>query len=365
MKLGEATGRIGAALLRRFDPETAHSLAITALRRGLAPTCRPVDDGRLAVRFYDMTVPNPIGMAAGFDKNAEVPDALLGLGFGFAEIGTVTPRPQPGNAKPRIFRLPEHGAVINRLGFNNEGHDAAFVRLSARHGRPGVVGVNVGANKDSSDRAGDYVLGIERFARLASYFTINVSSPNTPGLRDLQARDALDELLTRCLAARDVAADRLGRKVPVLLKIAPDVSEAGLDDITDVALARRVDGLVVSNTTIKRDGVEGHPRSGETGGLSGRPLFARSTTVLAKTRRKVGGAMPLIGVGGVASGADAFEKIAAGADLVQLYTGFIYGGAGLAVRIAGELSALVGRFGLTSITDHRDTGVDRWADRPL
>ena len=358
-------GRIGAAVLRRFDAETAHGLAIRALKHDLVPPCPVADDPRLRVTIQDLTFPNPIGMAAGFDKNAEVPDGLLALGFGFAEVGTLTPKAQAGNPKPRIFRLPEHEAVVNRLGFNNDGHDPAFVRLSARHGRPGIVGINVGANKDSQDRAGDYVTGITRFARLAGYLCINVSSPNTPGLRDLQARDALDDLLARSVAARDATIGEIGRRVPLFLKIAPDQTEAGLDDIVAVALARGIDGLVVSNTTVTRDGVAGHPLAGETGGLSGRPLFDLSTRVLAKVRRRVGPAMPLIGVGGVSDGADAFEKIAAGADLVQLYTGFIYGGSGTAARIRRDLSALVGRTGLASLAAHRDSGVDRWADRPL
>jgi dihydroorotate dehydrogenase len=359
-----AAGDFAAALLRRMDAETAHGLAVKALACGIAPRGRADADPKLAVRFFDMSLPNPLGMAAGFDKNAEVPDALLSLGFGFAEVGTLTPRPQPGNPKPRIFRLPEAGAVINRLGFNNEGHAAALARLSARAGRPGVVGVNVGANKDSTDRAADYEAGIRAFAGVAGYFTANVSSPNTPGLRDLQAREALDELLARTLAARDAMAATVGRRVPVLLKIAPDMTEAGLDDVAEVSLARGIDGLIVSNTTVTRTGVSG-PTAAEAGGLSGRPLFERSTIVLAKMRRRVGPAMPMVGVGGISDGHDAADKMRAGATLVQLYTGFIYGGASLPARILRELSAIVARDGLTAVGDLCGSAVDRWADRPI
>ncbi|BBE72697.1 quinone-dependent dihydroorotate dehydrogenase [Oharaeibacter diazotrophicus] len=355
---------IGAALLRRLDPETAHGLAIRGLSAGLVRARRLPPDPRLAARLGDLVLPNPLGMAAGFDKNAVAPDGLLALGFGFVEVGTLTPRPQPGNPRPRIFRLPEAGAVINRLGFNNDGHAAALARLEARRGRGGVVGVNVGANKDSTDRPADYVAGIRAFAAVASYFTVNVSSPNTPGLRDLQARDALDELLARALAARDDMVAAVGRRVPVLLKIAPDLTEAGLDDVADVSLARGVDGLIVSNTTLSRVGVSG-PVAGEAGGLSGRPLFERSTVVLAKMRRRVGRALPIVGVGGIADGADAVAKIRAGADLVQGYTGFIYAGPAYAADVLAGLSAALDRDGLPSPAALRDLDLDRWADRPI
>lgn len=355
---------LGAALLRRFDPETAHGLAIRALKTGLMPRRPAAADPRLAVSLAGLALPNPVGLAAGFDKNAEVPDAIAALGFGFVEIGTVTPRPQPGNPRPRIFRIEEAGAVINRLGFNNDGHAAVLARLKARAGRGGIVGVNVGANKDSADRAADYVAGVEAFSGVASYFTVNVSSPNTPGLRDLQARDALDDLLARVLAARDGAVAAVGRRVPVLLKIAPDLSEEGLDDVAAVVLARGVDGLIVSNTTLSRAGVSG-PTAGEAGGLSGRPLLARSTIVLAKMRRRVGTALPIVGVGGIASGADAAEKLRAGANAVQVYTGFIYAGGGLPQAICRELSATATREGLASIADLTGRTVDRWADQPI
>jgi dihydroorotate dehydrogenase len=357
-------GDLAAAALRRLDPETAHGLAVRALGLGLARGTAHRPDPRLAISFFDLTLPNPLGMAAGFDKNAAVPDALLGLGFGFAEVGTVTPRPQSGNPRPRIFRLPESGAVINRLGFNNEGHAAALRRLEARAGRPGIVGVNVGANKDAADRAADYVAGIRTFAAHAAYFTANVSSPNTPGLRDLQARDALDDLLARVLDARDGTVAAVGRRVPVLLKIAPDMTEAGLDDVAEVSLARGVDGLIVSNTTVTRTGVSG-PVAAEAGGLSGRPLFERSTIVLAKMRRRVGPALPIVGVGGIASGADAIEKMRAGATAVQLYTAFIYGGPGLPGRILAEMSAILDRDGVASVAELVGTGTRPWADRPI
>ena len=324
------------ALLRpaifAFDAETAHELGVRALESGLLPSCRQNIDSRLNVRLFDLDFPNPIGMAAGFDKNARVPDGLFAQGFGFVEVGTVTPRPQPGNPKPRLFRLPGDYAVINRFGFNNDGHQAMRDRLLARRGKGGICGVNIGANKDSTDRAADYVAGIEAFADLASYFAVNVSSPNTPGLRDLQAKEALDDLLDRVLKSRDDTIDRVGRRVPVFLKIAPDLDEAAFDDVVESVLQSKVDGVIVSNTTISRDGLtDGNAK--EAGGLSGKPLFAASTRLLARMRLAVGPDLPLIGVGGVDSGETAFAKIAAGANLVQLYTGYVYEGLGLVGRI--------------------------------
>jgi dihydroorotate dehydrogenase len=276
-------------------------------------------------------------MAAGYDKNAEVPDALLGLGFGFAEVGTVTPLPQPGNPKPRVFRLPDDMGVVNRLGFNNGGHEAALTRLQKRSGRPGIVGVNIGANKDAADRAEDYATGARRFAKLANYLTVNISSPNTPGLRDLQAKSALDDLLARTLAARDES----GARPPVLLKIAPDLALGDLDDAVDVALKRGVDGLIVSNTTIARPQHLRSAAKSETGGLSGAPVFRRSTWMLAETARRVENKMPLIGVGGITSAETALAKIRAGASLIQLYTGLTFFGPGLVADIKrGLLDAL-------------------------
>ncbi|RVB38492.1 quinone-dependent dihydroorotate dehydrogenase [Mesorhizobium sp. M7A.F.Ca.CA.004.05.1.1] len=285
--------RLGQKLLFAFDPETAHGMSIAALRCGLPVGARTTLDARLKVSVCGLDFPNPIGMAAGYDKNAEVPDALLGLGFGFAEVGTITPLPQAGNPKPRIFRLTADDAVINRLGFNNEGHAAAEKRLAARKGRSGIVGVNIGANKDSSDRIGDYERGVARFAQYASYLTVNISSPNTPGLRNMQAREQLGELLSRVMAARAAAT----AQPPVFLKIAPDLVEAELEDIAAEVTEKQVDGVIVSNTTISRPSLRSGDTARETGGLSGKPLFERSTIVLAKMRKLLGPDRAIIGVG--------------------------------------------------------------------
>jgi dihydroorotate dehydrogenase len=349
-------------LLGLIEPESAHRLAIKGLKVAPLPS-RSDDDPLLAVRAFGLNFPNPVGMAAGFDKHAEVPDALLRLGFGFVEIGTVTPLPQPGNPKPRIFRLSEDSAVVNRLGFNNDGHERAVQRLKARAGRAGIVGVNIGANKDSADRIADYVAGVKRFAPLASYLTVNISSPNTPGLRAMQERAALAELLSRVIAARNGAATG-EHKLPVFLKIAPDLGEAELADVAAEVLDKKADGLIVSNTTLSRDGLTG-PHRGETGGLSGRPLFSRSTAVLARMRRLAGPELPLIGGGGVDSAETALDKIRAGADLVQLYTGMIYGGPALPGRIVTGLAEACSRQGLTSISELRDSAVEEWARRPI
>jgi len=329
--------RLARPLLRLVDPEDAHALAVAALR--LAPLPRPpADDARLAVAAFGLTFSNPIGVAAGLDKHAAVPDALLGFGFGFVEIGTVTPRPQAGNPRPRVFRLQADQAIVNRLGFNSEGLDAVRERLVARGSRGGIVGINIGANKDSPDRAADYVASIEALAPAASYFTVNVSSPNTPGLRDLQQRAMLDDLLARVMDARERAAAAAGRK-PVLLKIAPDLALADLDDVVAVARARGVDGMIVSNTTIARpSGLREDAGAAQAGGLSGRPLFRLSTRMLAETFIRVEGRFPLIGVGGIDSGAAAFAKIKAGASLVQLYTGLVYRGLDLVGAIKSDLA---------------------------
>jgi dihydroorotate dehydrogenase len=351
-------------LLFALDPETAHGLSIAGLKSGLPVCLPPPADPRLAVSVAGLDFPNPLGMAAGYDKNCEVPDALLRLGFGFAEIGTVTPLPQPGNPKPRIFRLTADRAVINRLGFNNEGHETALSRMRARGRRSGIVGVNIGANKDSTDRIGDYALGAARFAALASYLTVNVSSPNTPGLRNLQSRASLSELLSRVRAARDEALTGTTKRAPILLKIAPDLAEAELAEIAEEVTAIGIEGVVVSNTTLSRDGLS-EAAAAEAGGLSGRPLFPRSTAVLARMRRLLGQHVAIIGVGGVDSAEAAVEKIRAGADLVQLYTGMIYEGPGIAGRILRGLSAQADREGLTGISALRDSGLDEWASRPL
>ncbi|PSO32771.1 quinone-dependent dihydroorotate dehydrogenase [Bradyrhizobium sp. MOS002] len=337
-------------VLRWLDPEDAHRLAIQGLR--FLPPGKPhADDPKLAVRAFGLNFPNPIGMAAGFDKSAEVPDALLRLGFGFVEIGSVTPKPQSGNPRPRLFRLERDEAVINRMGFNNDGAETALRRLAARAQHGGIVGVNVGANKDSPDRVNDYVRLIETFAPVASYFTVNVSSPNTPGLRNLQEGALLDDLLARVIDARERARQSAG-DTPVLLKIAPDLSLAQLDDVVQVARSRRVDGMIVSNTTIARPStLREEMRAKEQGGLSGRPLFRLSTRMVAETYVRVEGAFPLIGVGGVDSGGAALTKIRAGASLIQLYSSLVYKGLGLVDEIKRDLASTLLRTGRDSLSE--------------
>ena len=337
-------------LLRWFDPEDAHRLAVQGLK--LLPPARPrPDDDKLAVRAFGLNFPNPVGMAAGFDKNAEVSDALLRLGFGFVEVGTVTPKPQAGNPRPRIFRLERDEAIINRLGFNNDGAEAVLRRLAGRAHQGGIVGVNVGANKDSADRTADYVKLIETFAPVASYFTVNVSSPNTPGLRNLQQADALDDLLARVIDARERVRQNAGDS-PVLLKIAPDLSLAELDDVVHIARSRRVDGMIVTNTTLSRPStLREQARAKESGGLSGRPLFRLSTRMVAETYVRAEGAFPLIGVGGIDSGGAALTKIRAGASLIQLYSALIYKGLGLVENIKSDLSSTLLRTGRDSLSE--------------
>lgn len=337
-------------VLRWLDPEDAHRLAIQGLR--FLPPGKPrTDDPKLAVRAFGLNFPNPIGMAAGFDKSAEVPDALLRLGFGFVEIGSVTPKPQAGNPRPRLFRLERDEAVINRMGFNNDGAEVVLRRLAARAQHGGIVGVNVGANKDSADRVADYVKLIETFAPVASYFTVNVSSPNTPGLRNLQEGALLDDLLGRVIDARERVRQKAG-DTPVLLKIAPDLSLAQLDDVVQVARSRRVDGMIVSNTTIARPStLREDTRAKEQGGLSGRPLFRLSTRMVAETYVRVEGAFPLIGVGGVDSGGAALTKIRAGASLIQLYSSLVYKGLGLVDEIKRDLTSTLLRTGRDSLSE--------------
>jgi dihydroorotate dehydrogenase len=337
-------------LLRWFDPEDAHRLAIQGLK--LLPPMRPrADDPKLAVRAFGLNFPNPIGMAAGFDKNAEVPDALLRLGFGFVEVGTVTPKPQEGNARPRLFRLDRDEAVVNRMGFNNDGAAAVLRRLAARAHHGGIVGVNVGANKDSPDRVADYVRLIETFAPVASYFTVNVSSPNTPGLRNLQQADLLDDLLARVIDARERVREKAG-DTPVLLKIAPDLSLAQLDEVVQVARSRRVDGMIVANTTVGRPkSLRDKARAEELGGLSGRPLLRLSTRMVAETYVRAEGAFPLIGVGGIDSGGAALTKIRAGASLIQLYSSLIFKGLRLIDDIKSDLAATLLRTGRDSLAE--------------
>lgn len=340
-------------VLRSFDPETAHGLTIKALSSGLMPPVREKDDPILRTTVMGLDFANPVGLAAGFDKNAEVVDAMLRLGFGFVEAGSVTPRPQPGNPKPRLFRAPEQGAVINRMGFNNEGLEPFAQRLERRlsGGRkaPGLVGANLGKNKDTVEAADDYVLGVTRVAALADYLVVNVSSPNTPGLRALQGRDPLRTLLGRVLDAR--SACRLAKAPPVLLKIAPDLTDEDKADIAAVALESGIDGLIVSNTTIARPAEIPEPLRAEASGLSGRPLFAPSTAVLREMYGLTGGKVPLVGVGGIASGADAYAKIRAGASLVQFYSALVYAGPALVLAIRRDLAALLRRDGFASLSD--------------
>ena len=337
-------------LLRWFDPEDAHRLAIQGLR--LLPPTRPrPDDPKLAVRAFGLNFPNPIGIAAGFDKSAEVPDALLRLGFGFVEIGTVTPKPQAGNPRPRLFRLERDQAVVNRMGFNNDGAAAVLRRLAGRAHLGGIVGVNVGANKDSADRVADYVKLIETFAPVASYFTVNVSSPNTPGLRNLQQAAALDDLLAKVIDARERVRQNAGDS-PVLLKIAPDLSLTELDDVVHIARSRRVDGMIVANTTLARpSSLRETNRAKEQGGLSGRPLFRLSTRMVAETYVRAEGAFPLIGVGGIDSGGAALTKIRAGASLIQLYSSLTYKGLGLVDDIKNDLASTLLRTGRDSLSE--------------
>jgi dihydroorotate dehydrogenase len=356
--------RLVRPLLRALPPETAHRVTIAALAAGLGGRPREPDPPSLRRPLWGLDFPNPIGIAAGFDKDARVPDAVLGMGFGFAEIGSVTPLPQAGNPRPRVFRLIEDGALINRLGFNNGGHAQALARLEARRAT-GVVGVNVGANKDAADRAGDYAAGVRTFADVASYFTINVSSPNTPSLRDLQAPAALDDLLARVLAARAevVAADKSSR--PVVVKLAPDIAEGDLEPIVRVLIARGVDGIAVSNSTLARKGVSDTEYAAQAGGLSGPPLFHRSTVVLARVHVLTAGRIPLVGIGGIDSGAAAIAKIEAGASLLQLYTGLVFHGPGLLARIKRDLIAYADRYRLAHITDAAGSQAKAWAAKAL
>jgi dihydroorotate dehydrogenase len=336
-------------LLFLMDAEAAHGLAVRTLAGGWIRSGTADDPDNLRVSLWGRDFANPIGLAAGFDKNAEVPDAVLRLGFGFTEVGSVTPEPQPGNPRRRLFRLPEDHAVVNRMGFNNEGLEAVAARLRARVGRPGIIGVNLGKNKESPSAEDDYVKGVETLGPFADYLVVNVSSPNTPGLRALQGKTPLRELLEA--VGRAVGGLEKDPKPPLLLKVAPDLTDDDKADIAEVALETGIDGLIATNTTIERPAsLQGVARA-EAGGLSGRPLFDPSTRVLADFHRLTGGKLPLVGVGGVASGADAYAKIRAGATLVQLYTGLVYGGPGLVGRIKRDLAALLERDGFKSVAD--------------
>jgi dihydroorotate dehydrogenase len=341
--------------LLKMDPEIAHGATISALRLGLAPEQDGADPPELRTTLCGLELSNPIGMAAGFDKNAEVPKPLARMGFGMVEVGTVTPRPQAGNPKPRLFRVGPAEGVINRMGFNNEGHEAAFARLKGAH-VGAILGVNIGANKDSDDFVADYVAGITRFAEVADYLTVNISSPNTPGLRNLQADEALERLLAAVLKARSKASVR----VPVLLKLAPDLDEKALDGIARVVLQTDLDGLIVSNTTITRDPVAGMENATETGGLSGKPLFNLATRKLAQVRQRVG-QLPIIGVGGIHSPESAVAKLEAGADAIQLYSALVFGGLDMLDRLKRGLVAAVRSRGLTSVSQLTGKTTDEWA----
>ena len=336
-------------LLRCLDPEAAHNLTLKALRLGLGPVDRTPDDPRLSMKVCGLEFSNPVGLSAGFDKNAEVVEPMLRAGFGFVEAGSITPQPQPGNPKPRIFRLPEDRAVINRLGFNNKGMNYASHRLETwrKHALSGPVGVNLGKNKETKVAADDYRLGAETLARFADYLVVNVSSPNTPGLRALQDRTELEAILKGVAEGASAAHVPLP---PVFVKIAPDIEEGDIADLAAMALEGRMDGLIVSNTTITRpESLKSGGVTQETGGLSGKPLFDRSTEVLAAIYRATEGKVPLIGVGGVASGADAYTKIKAGASLVQIYTALVYQGPALVTQIKRDLVKLLQQDGHTRI----------------
>lgn len=342
--------------LRLIDPETAHHAALWALRARLGPRARADRWPRLKTSLAGLELPNPIGMAAGFDKNCEAPDALLRSGFGFVECGTVTPLAQEGNPRPRIFRLSEDRAVINRLGFNNKGLDAFADRLAARNGKLGIVGANVGANKDSADRAADYVLGMGRVWKHASYVTANISSPNTPGLRGLQERGALEDLLGRLREARAPLTAAHGRR-PLFLKVAPDLDDVAIGDIVDIAIANELDALIVSNTTLQRPAHLTSDNREEQGGLSGQPLFQISTHALRLFAQALRGRLPLIGAGGVESGLTALAKIKAGASAVQLYSAMVFHGPSLVARILDELDGLLMAEGFDHVSEA--VGVER------
>ncbi|MGH6735092.1 MAG: quinone-dependent dihydroorotate dehydrogenase [Methyloceanibacter sp.] len=351
---------LGQALLLALDPERAHDLAVKTLELGIYPRAAGPDDPRLKRRLFGLDFPNPVGMAPGFDKNARVPRELLAMGFGFAEVGTLTPLPQAGNPRPRVFRSHADRAVINRLGFNNEGQVAALRRLQRRPG--GIVGVNLGAGRDSRDRIADYVEGVKRMATVASYFAINISSPNTPGLRDLQAPRKLDQLLGKVQAARAA----IGPKPPPLfVKLAPDLADADLPEVTRVIAANGVDGVIVSNTTLAREAFLDRAFARETGGLSGRPLFDRATRMLARVYLATQGKLPLIGVGGIDSPETALAKIEGGASLIQLYTGLVFEGPGLIGRVKRKLVEAMAGAKVESLAPFVGRRAEEWAEKKL
>jgi dihydroorotate dehydrogenase len=352
--MGRILDRVALSALYTLPPETAHHAALFALEHGLVATRAEADDPILKTKVWGLDFANPVGLAAGFDKDARVVDAMLGLGFGFVEAGTVTPKPQPGNPKPRLFRLDEDAAVINRLGFNSGGISDFARRLALRQERrhaAGIVGANVGKNRDTADGAADYVAGVEKLAGLADYLVLNISSPNTPGLRAMQARAPIEDLLRRVLVARNRAAPDPRKPPPLLAKVGPDLLPDQLRDIAEVALSVGIDGLIVGNTTIERPASLKSAGKAEAGGLSGAPLLQSSTHCLAQLYRLTSGRLPLIGCGGVANGADAYAKIKAGASLVQVYSALVFHGPGLVRSIKRELAALLRADGFQSVAD--------------
>lgn len=347
--------RLGLGLLHRLDPERAHGMALAALRSGMMPLAGVVTSPRLATRLAGMSLPNPVGLAAGFDKNATAMGALARAGFGFIEVGAATPLPQPGNAKPRLFRLTEDRAAINRFGFNNDGAQAIAARLADRRRGAVPVGLNLGANKTSPDRSADFAAVLALCGAHVDFATVNVSSPNTEKLRDLQGAEALSALLARVMETRE----GLARRVPVFLKIAPDLNSDELAEIAEVALAAGIDAIIATNTTLSREGLKSADRN-EMGGLSGAPLFEKSTRVLAQLSQLTAGRLPLIGVGGIASAEDAYAKIRAGASAVQLYTALVYQGLSLVPRIARGLDTLLAKDGFAHVSEAVGTNRDAW-----
>ncbi|WP_370283651.1 quinone-dependent dihydroorotate dehydrogenase [Pseudooceanicola sp.] len=347
--------RIGLTALHRIDPETGHGLALKALCKGLVPLPGQITSPRLRTELAGLHLPNPVGLAAGFDKNAEALAPLARAGFGFIEVGAITPKPQPGNPKPRLFRLTEDRGVINRFGFNNDGMEAARDRL-ARRPRDAVIGLNLGANKDSADRMGDFARVLQCCGTYLDFATVNVSSPNTEKLRDLQGKVALMQLLLGVMAARD----ELRRPLPVFLKIAPDLSEAELADVAEVAAVTGVDAIIATNTTLRRDGLKTKGATGMQGGLSGAPLFEMSTRVLARLSALTEGKVPLIGVGGVSSAEEAYAKICAGASAVQLYSALVYHGMSLVPGIVRGLDRLLERDGFETVAQAVGCQREEW-----
>ncbi len=348
------TERLGLTALHKVDPETAHGLSIKALRSGLTPTPGPVTSDRLRTTVAGLELPNPVGLAAGFDKNAEALAPLSQSGFGFIEVGAATPRPQPGNPKPRLFRLTEDKAAINRFGFNNEGMEVIGARLAQRP-KNAVIGLNLGANKDSTDRPADFARVLAHCAAHLDFATVNVSSPNTEKLRDLQGKAALTALLAGVIETRNA----LPRALPVFLKIAPDLTDEELVDIADVARDTGVDAVIATNTTLSRDGLQSSHRD-QAGGLSGAPLFEKSTRVVARLSKLLDGDVPLIGVGGISSADQAYAKICAGASAVQLYTAMVFGGLSLAADIARGLDTLLERDGFGSVAEAVGSKREDW-----